>query len=308
MPSRPYAALLAATVFACFTSPLTAQPASPAPTDDAIVVTGVRPEDAPVRDASVAFVRAVLPLPRAGQYARWHVPICPKVNGLDDKLAGLVATRLRRTATEIGAEVAPEPCTPNVVIAFTLDAPAVAKRIVAKEPGQVRSLDQSETDLLLRSALPVRWWNATRIESADGRAATASSTALAGINNLPVGPDTVFVDTYSASLIDTKIRAATTNSTVLVDADLANGYRLDAMAAYIAMAVLSQSRMANHVDPKQSILGLFAPGQDPAARATTLTKWDRAFLVALYKAPVSRNGRAQRAAIATEMVKQIVGK
>lgn len=307
MPSRPIAALLAA-AFAGSTAQLMAQPAPPTANDEAIVVTGVRPEDAPLRDASIAFVRAVLPLPRAGQYARWHVPICPKVNGLDDKLAGMVATRLRRTATEIGAAIAPEPCTPNVVVAFTLDAPAVAKRIVAKEPGQIRTLDQAETALLLQSALPVRWWNATRIESADGRVATASSTALAGVNNLPVGPDTVFVDTYSASLIDTKIRAATTNSTVLVDADLANGYRLDAMAAYIAMAVLSQSRMANSADPKQSILGLFASGQDPAARPTTLTKWDRAFLVALYKAPVSRNGRAQRSAIATEMVKQIAGR
>ncbi len=282
--------------------------AQPAPDDATITVTGNRLNAEAARAAASQLVKMLPPVPMAGQYARWNMPVCPVVAGIDDGLALRVASKLRDVATIAGVPVAPAQCKPNIVISFTDNAAAVAKRIVERRPVVLAGMPAGDRDAIVKGALPVRWWHGLRIESPDGRPATTSggvSVAAIGSGEAPTqigGNDTLFTDGFSSSLIDTHIRVSTVATTVLVDVNLATGYKLDAIAAYVAMAVLSQASLRQKADPALSILGLFNAG---AVRPDDLTPYDRALLSAIYKAPTNRSGRAQRGAIAARIVDQL---
>lgn len=281
------------------------------PADDAaITVTGRRADPATVRAAANAHVAATLPTPRGGQYARLNTPVCARVNGLEPGLAARVADKLVAVAAAAGAKTGAAGCTPNVLITFTDNAGAVASRIFFRRPGATRGIDAADLARLRGPTLPVRWWNGIRLENPDGRAATAQSTMLVtlpgpgegGQFNAPAGPDAVYTDGYSSSLIDTHVRASVLTTTVLVDVGLATGYRLDAVAAHVAMAVVGQARLPGGTpapDPSLTIMGLFSAGATPPG---DLTDYDRAFLRGLYAALPNRAGRRQKGAIVAAMV------
>ncbi|KPF78944.1 hypothetical protein IP88_02840 [alpha proteobacterium AAP81b] len=305
----PCAALLLAGTPAPGQAPPAATPpaaAAPADSED-ITVTGLREKE--IRTIAGSFARAVLPSPRGGQYARWNAPLCPRVNGLEAALATRVAEKIRRVAVDAGARVAGAECQPNIVVSFTTGASEVAARIFAKRADAARLVETVDRDALRTAPLPVRWWNAWRIEDENGRPMTTTSTALAtavGAGEAPfqppTGPDAVVGDSYSSSLIASHQRISLTAVTVLVDVDLATGYSLSAVTAHVAMAVLSQAPVRGKVDPALSILGLFrAPaGSGP----TDLTEWDRALLKALYATPPDRPARRQASAIVATIVKE----
>lgn len=211
-------------------------------------------------------------------------------------------------AAAAGAPVAPLPCKPNIVISFTDNAAAVAKRIVERRPEVLAGMAAGDREAIVQGKLPVRWWNGLRIETPDGRPATTSSgtsVAMTGSGEAPTqigNSGTLFTDSYSSSLIDTHIRISAVAMTVLVDANLATGYELDAIAAYVAMAVLSQAGLRRVADPALSILGLFNPGE---TRLDDLTLYDRALLSAIYAAPTNRTSQRQRGAITALVIDQL---
>lgn len=288
---------------------LTAQAPAPAPPPEEITVTADPLREAAVREAARRHLKAVLPTPKFGQYSRWNMPICPKVSGIDDRLAARVANKLRSEATTAGAKVDKADCKPNIVVIFTSDAAAVATRILAKRPDAAALIETVDREALRKAPLPIRWWSAVRLEDENGRVATAISTALATATGAgeapfeaPGGPEAVMTDSYSSSLVNTHRQVSASATTVLVDVDLATGYTLDAVSAYVAMAVLAQARLRGEVDPELTILGLF---RTPAAAAPNdLTAWDRAFLKALYGTPSNRPARRQQGAIASAVVKE----
>ncbi|WP_310498185.1 hypothetical protein, partial [Sandarakinorhabdus sp.] len=268
--------------------PFTSTPAAQSPEDAAITVTGKRIDAATAQAGARKMVADVLPpSPRGGQYARWNTPLCLKVIGLESAPATLVMRRFMAIAAGAGAEMAKGRCKPNVSITFTADGAALATQLLQKRPNSFSYdvLAGADRDAWLNQPLPVRWWSATRIESADGSPAyNGPSTALmsaggaADLGSLG-NSDSVSLDSWSGSLIDSKARLSATSATVIVDVPRATGVDLGALASHIAMAVLSQARLRNQAAPDQSILGLFRAG--PAA-PTDLTPWDRALLTALY--------------------------
>ncbi len=303
--AAPMLALLLAPAMA---AAQTAPGSAPAPEDATITVTGQRLDRDAARALASQLVKMLPPLPMAGQYARWNTPVCPIAAGIDAALALRVADKLRDVAAAAGVPVAPRPCKTNIVISFTDNAAAAAKRIVERRPVVLAGMAAGDRDAIVKGALPVRWWHGLRIESPDGRPATTSSSigvAAVGSGEAPTqigNSETLFTDGFSASLIDTHIRISAVATTVLVDVNLATGYKLDAIAAYVAMAVLSQASLRQKADPALSILGLFNAGE---ARPEDLTPYDRALLSAIYKAPTNRAGRTQRGAIAARIVDQL---
>lgn len=282
---------------------------APAPAPGEITVTADPLREAAVREAAKRHIKAVLPAPKYGQYGRWNMPVCPTVSGIDDRLAARVAAKLRSEAATAGAKVGKPDCQPNIVITFTSDAAAVATRILAKRPDAAALIEAGDREALRKAPLPIRWWSAVRLEDENGHAATSISTAVAFAQvdggapfEVPTGPDTVYTDSYSGSLVNTHRQVSAAATTVLVDVDLATGYTLDAVSAYVAMAVLAQARLRGEVDPELTVLGLF---RVPAATAPRdLTAWDRAFLKALYNTPTNRPARRQQGAIASAVIKE----
>lgn len=279
--------------------------AEPPPASDEITVTGLR--EAEIRRQASELVRTALPpVPQGGQYARWNVPVCPKVQGLPDpRVAERVLTRFRAIAAEVGAPVGRANCRPNILIRFTTDAAAVADRIFAKNADAALKIESLDREALRRRPFPVRWWFGWRVEDGSGSSAGDAgglSVAMAGGDGGGGGagaaPTEIPGGGYSvggnsaASLITAKSRVSLTGATVLVDVDLAAGYPLDAVTAQLAMAVLGQAAVRNEVPASLSVLGLF---RGPAAEAPReLTAWDKALLKALYSIPPNREQSRQR--------------
>lgn len=273
--------------------------AEPPPASDEITVTGLR--EAEIRKQASELVRTALPpVPQGGQYARWNVPVCPKVQGLPDaRVAERVLTRFRAIAADVGAPVGRANCRPNILIRFTTDAAAVADRIFAKNADAALKIESLDREALRRRPFPVRWWFGWRVEDGSGTGAgdaSGLSVATAGGDGgnpteFPGGGYSVGGNS-AASLITAKSRVSLTGATVLVDVDLAAGYPLDAVIAQLAMAVLGQAAVRNEVPASLSVLGLF---RSPAAEAPReLTPWDKALLKALYSIPPNREQSRQR--------------
>jgi len=282
-----------------------APPGEATASDATISVTARRLDRATIRTNAQRHIQAVLPVPVGGQYGRWTTPVCARVNGLQPEVARIVTDKFAEVARAAKAPLAAAGCKPNVVIVFTTDAGAVAQRLAARRPRMFERVDSADRQALFTASLPVRWWSTAQIENADGVAAGALGSHPNGVlttgeqpTGLPGNGDTVTTGGYSSSLIDTHARVSAVAGTVLVDVDLATGYKLDAVAAYVSMAVLAQARLRGETDPELSILGLFKPG---AARRDDLSDWDRAFLAALYRIPLNRSGLYQRGAILAAM-------
>lgn len=278
--------------------------ADPAP----IVVTATPLIDAQIAEQAGAYVRGVLPTPQYGQYARWAVPICIKVAGVEDAIAARVSRRIEAAATEATVKIAKPGCKTNLEIAFTPDAATTVKAIVRRQPKQIARLNGTERATLLDTPLPVRWWHGLELRDRDGNpAAPGGSAALmsAGVAGgpplgsvLPAGPDTAMTDSRTSSLIKSSIAVWVTSAVVVIDVTLATGKPLDAVSDYVALAALAPMKLPPPVLAVPSILALFDTPDSPVDR---LSRWDRAWLAALYSIPMARPGQRQRGDITARM-------
>jgi hypothetical protein len=277
-----------------------------------ITVTATPLIDAQITEQAGAYVRNVLPTPQYGQYARWAVPICIKVAGLDDAIAARVARRIEAAATAAAVKIAGPGCKPNLEIVFTPDAATTVGIIVRRKPSQIARLDDTARRTLLTGPLPVRWWHGLELRDRDGGpAAPGGSTALmtAGAegglplaSTLPAGPDAAMTDSRSSSLIKSSVAIWVTSAVVVVDVTLATGKPLDAVADYVALAALAPMKLPPPAPAVPSILALFSNADSPVDR---LSRWDRAWLAALYRIPMARSALRQRGDLAARMAAEM---
>ncbi|OYU14681.1 MAG: hypothetical protein CFE37_09430 [Alphaproteobacteria bacterium PA4] len=281
---------------------------APAPVDDAaaplVTVTGERLTKAEVEARASGYVRAVLATPAYDQFARWHEPVCLKLSGITDAAGARVAARLAAIAGDAGAQWGKPGCRPNLQVVFSEDAAVTAGVIARRKPKQISRLTGAERDRLLREPLPVRFWHALEMRSADGvaggvNASAALSSAQSG-GGTPLGNvlpgDAPSFDSRDPSLIKTTIAVWITSAVVIVDVGLANGKSLDSVADYVGMVSLAPLRLPPVPPAVPSVLSLFAPAgaESPAAG---MTSWDRAFLSGLYSAVPNRSSQRQRGQI-----------
>ena len=276
--------------------------ADPAP----IVVTATPLVNAEISRQANAYVRNALPAPIYGQYARWADPVCVKVVGVEDAIAARVTGRVNAIASEAKVPLAKPGCRPNLESVFTEDAVTTTGVIIAKKPRQVHRMTLDAKRVLLTARFPVRWWHGIDLRDTDGqRAAPNGSAALMSAwsaggmplaSSLPIGPDTQLTDSRSSSLIASSVAVWATSGVVIIDVTQAAGKSLDAVADYAALAGLAPMKLLPPVPGVPSILGLFS-----RAGVDGLSRWDRAWLAALYRIPMARKGDRQRGDLASRM-------
>lgn len=282
--------------------------------DETILVEGL--PEAELRRQASELVRAVLPVPVAGQVPRWNDPICPKALGVAPELAVRVETRIRAIAAEVGAPLADPTCDSNLVISFTADAKDLAARVSGRNWRLIGAAGPAERRALLASEAPVRWWFHARAEGADGQPLAPDSAAgmqammLGGCSGsfcgLPGNEDTEHLHGYHGGRVsETLVQSSVKSMTVLIDVNRAEGKTLDAVTDYVAMAALSVARFEPRPAAAPSIFDLFSGG---AAAPAQLTEWDRAYLKAAYRIRSNRPADSQRAALAGELVKELSGR
>lgn len=268
-----------------------------------IIVTGETQTEEQIRQETRKYVRSINVAHSEKQVARWRTPICPKVIGVDPDIAARVSQTIRQAALEAKAPVAAAKCKSNLLVVFTLGGDQVAQRIAAKRQSSLRHMPMPDRQKILNGDMPVRWWYGIAVKGRDGKD-TASDPSSAvqiesqvGLAALPINSDTQITSSYSSSVIRQPFIREISTATVIVDADRAEGKALDAVADYAAMVALAEIDI--DAKPDKSVLSVFEIPQ----KVNGLTDRDKAFLAAVYKIDLDREGRAQRGRITNALMK-----
>ena len=273
------------------------QPANPT-----IVVRGTRLDPDLARQRAVEFVKSTGVAKGQKQVARWVVPICIKVIGIQDAQAARVKEIMLGVAREANIDIAGAKCEPNITVSFAPDASQVVRQIHKRKPRQMDDLSLSNREKLLNSTAPARWWYATEMMDREGVKSNNISPGWvsAGVNPNAsqttdpitiggVGEMTSTQQYNSGSNVRTPTVRSLYGATVVFDAPKAGKTPIDSIAAYAAMVAFAEMDAADP-PPPDSVLGLFQPDR----AEFSLTDWDLAFLKSLYRMPLDRRSRIQR--------------
>lgn len=270
--------------------------ATPAPSDTSITVIGEQP--AQLRKEVADYIDAVGVVIRDEPAARWVDSICPHAVGIPDAIAAKVIAQVRATAASVGAPVASAKCKPNLLLAFTEDAPAVVREISRRGPLGDATHEQREQ--LEKGSAPIRWWYTTEFRNADGTPMdSAGSPALHTSSGSVYGAYADFgfaarkgsTNAYSASLIELPTLRAISHATVVIDVNRSSGKTLSSVVDYATLVALAQVR--ENAAPQGSVLGLFQSASSPRLGSN-----DRAMLSALYQLQLTRKADQHRRALA----------
>lgn len=269
--------------------------------DDRIVVTGTLDTPAQARARAAEFVDRMGIGAGDRPVARWGDPICPRVQGIERRLAARVETRMRANAVASGIDLAPEGCRTNIIVHFTADANRVMNDIAQRSSGYVDTLPPTEREAMLNGNAPVRWVYASETRGRHGmRQMTGGDIPSISIDGGQAGSSLGNIPTvvsYNSSIVSTQAIRLLTSAVVVIDAGLGDGRTLDSVADYASFVAFAEVRLGDPA-PRGSILSLFARD----GRADELTGWDRAFLTALYRIPLDRLGRRHRGLLVRELV------
>jgi hypothetical protein len=282
--------------------------ASPAVTSqspaDTIVVRGTRIDPVEARQRAVEFVKRAGVAKGEKQVARWVVPICIKVIGVQDAQAERIEQTMLEIARQARMDIAGAKCDPNITVSFTTDPKQVVRHIKARRPHQLRELSFADRERILTGDAPVRWWYATQMLDRDGVKGNNISPGWIGAGEGSSVPGSAVTDPVtvggvgdmtstqqynSGSNVRTPTMRSLYGATVVVDAAKAGNTAVVALASYAAMVAFAEMD-ASDPPPPDSVLGLFQPN----SAETGLTDWDLAFLKSLYRMPLDRRSRIQR--------------
>lgn len=274
---------------------------------DEVLVEGVR-----VREAAEAFVRSVAEPVEGRKAARWRRSVCVGVGGMQAEPARFMVDRVSDWAGSVGLTIEPPGCKPQIFIVATDDGDATARALVASRPREFRTgvsqSDQGATALAAfqNSGRLIRWWHVSLpvngdtgapIRSLPGQQPFTSPDMMTRPSDF--GP---YGMTVSASRLTDETEDDLVQAIIVVDTAALDQANFVQITDYVAMVALAQ------VDPDAepatpSILRLFMPGE---VHEEMLTRWDRAYLDALYRTSQMGSGAASNlSAIAGSLTRDL---
>jgi hypothetical protein len=233
---------------------------------------------------------------------RWIRPMCPLVAGLTAKQGEMVLARLSQIARTAGAPLGPEHCQPNLLIVVRPEPKKAIEAWRKRSAGQIFNGASSMTVRhFIETARPVRAWYDSREDDRNGVPLTGANVVL----NHTAG-DAGNRATVNSHASDTRIERGTVEELgavlLIVDAHGVEHLQIGQLADYLGMVGLAKLDTGAHPSAAPTILNLFA-GDASQPSPAGLTKWDEAFLRALYHTDIG--ARMQRSAIARSVVHDI---
>ncbi len=284
-------------------------PEQPAPTEvEEVVVVGER-----AREAAEAYVRSVAaPIP-GRKAAAWRGSVCVGVLGMQADAARFMADRVSDWAHSVGLEIEDPGCRPSIIITATDDGNATARELVAASPREFRlgasGSDRGRAALEAFQNTPrlIRWWHVSLPVNDDTglpvvRLPGQSPFAARQIRSpADLGP---YGRTVAGSSMIDHTRDDLMQAIIVLDVAALEQASFSQITDYVAMVALAQ--IDPDVEPAYpSILGLFS--QD-GTQQQALTRWDRAYLAALYSAAqTSAMTGANLSSIATTLARELDG-
>jgi hypothetical protein len=238
-----------------------------------------------------AFVRAVSHSPRSSDedsLVRWNSPICLLVVGLSAEDVKLVSARLSQISSSAGAPLARSPCQPNFIVVATSEPDRVLNAWYARDrrlfgdatSAQIRQFLDSSQSRTVRV-----WYNidlGRKSGTRNGHFIPSNSRA----------ESSAFVGNAAADFLSVL---------AIIDTRRTEHITLDQLAAYVALAGLTRVDLDAVLGSAPSILQLFAASRED--HPTGLSRWDTAFLKALYQS--NQTSRTQRFDIAERVTQEI---
>lgn len=271
------------------------------PADDTIVVTGN--SIAEMRRQAKTYVRQLGVANSQSQAARWLIPVCPRVFGINKNQADRIEARIRAVTEMVGAPLAKASCQPNLIMVFADDADAMVERLGNSPPGRLGLPGSTAVRRLRTEQAPVRWWYNVSIQSSLGTPGMPDSprgakfTDAAGNEAEPPGNvDSATLHHYSASLLSTRSARGIYAATLVVDSKRIGEVSVRSIADYAALVGLAEVSFG--AAPEGSILSLFSPAGD-----RLLSDRDTSFLSGLYRIAMDREGHLQRQMLVNEIVR-----
>lgn len=271
----------------------------------AIEIIGKAPSE--IRHEAEGYVRDLGVASGDRPAGRWIDPICPKVIGLYEKQTVEVETQVRNIARSVGAPLAKQKCSGNLLVVFTDNANAVVAQVFRKQR-------QSKSSEQLRKKLeetnqPIRWWYSDAVRTRDDmntgvlspafRTETTkeiTGTTLAG--SVPTNEDTEIINQPGSSLVSSQIKRSITSATIIVDVRRIGSVSLESISDYAAFVGLAEVKFG--AAPKYSILNLFSE-EMPLSQ---LSVSDQAFLTGLYKMKLDRKSDMHRRFLISEIIRK----
>ncbi len=262
-----------------------------APSDDDIVVEGVREQQERVRK----FIKALDDVPNFGQIGKFHAPVCPQVMGLPDAQNQMVAERMKKVANAAGIRTAESKCAPNVLLIASVDKGSTIEALYQSFPAYFRGLEGRDVRALAASKEPSVAWQIKGLLSADGTV----------LKKTPLGGYYINEGTNSGSRVRSGTMPQFVASMVVVERSALTGLNVTQVADFAAMRAFADTdphRAAEAGAP--TILTILDQANDQMV-PVTLTQWDLGYLKSLYATSNAYYASYQRGDMAHVLEKEV---
>lgn len=251
------------------------QNADPTIVDD-VIVDGRRLESR-VRD----FIDEVGAPPQRRGLAKWQRRVCVGVVNVRAEVAQPLIDHISRVAEGLGVATGDPGCRPNVIVTFTVDAPALATAMVAENRPLFRAtgtgMDRGGVALqaFQDTQSAVRWWHLS-----------IPTVGLTGKRAVRMAGDEEPIYVPGEGLVNRgrPITDLLDRAIIIVDVDKIEGATLEQLGDYLALVALAQVDPDSDTRMYDTVLNLF----NAPARVEGLTDWDMSYLTALYTGPRER--------------------
>lgn len=242
-----------------------------------------------LRTRTEAFVAQLAAPPQRRGLARWAGRVCVGAVNIRPDIAQAVIDRVSTLALDLRLRIGEPGCTPNVVVIFTDDAPALADAMVESDPAAfhmgVGGLDRGRAALetFRTSEAPVRWWHVSMpVIGASGQRAV----------RMPgdIGP--IYVPGEGIVNRGRPISDNLNKVIIVLDVRKLGDVTLPQLTDYIGMVAMAQIDPEGETGAFDTVMNLFGnPAGTPG-----LSDWDALYLQALYNGPRERINPDRQAA------------
>lgn len=260
----------------------TAPQTAPDP-DEAVAVEDILVNGRPLVDRAREFVSEIAAPPNNRNLATWRTEMCVMAVNMPRAHGQALVDRVSQLALHLGVTIGEPGCEPNVVIAMSTDASAMAAQLVERrertfQPNWTGSSQGDEQlNAFVHSAAPVRWWHISiPVDAATGEVAVRMPGDGDGLR--------VVNKRMGATRLRSPLRDDMRKAFVIIDVDDVANVTFEQLTDYVAFIVMAQTDPEADTGAYDTILNLFHGGGPDR-----LTAWDLAYLEALYASDTTQS-------------------
>lgn len=264
--------------FALLAAPAVAGQPEPVGGEDEVLIVGRETREKQARD----FVRDITRNPgNVEPIARFDwAPLCPVAVGLSDAQNEAVTTRMRRVAASANIDLAAPGCRANALLIVAPDKAEMVAALRKAHPAYFLSSDTRMIQPDMRGGPAVAWHLKGRVDRS-GSPVDSSPGATVSTSITP-------------SRISASFRPVFLGSVVIVERDAVIGLSTTQLADYAAMRTFGAVDPAKLRKSGTSSIATILDAPSSAQVPLTLTRWDMAYLRALYAGTKDHYGPRQR--------------